>query len=141
MSETSGPQLRLLGAAPNDAVEAFVSQPQLSPELALLVSQTFQALADPTRARIVYALTKGEHSVGELAAIAGVSPSATSHHLKGLRDLRLVRFRRAGNRIYYSVDDAHVANLFREAVHHLAHVVYGLPDHDDTGDAAPAVAS
>lgn len=112
-------------------VEAFLAAPELSAELALLVAQTFQALADPTRARIIYALTKGERSVGELATIAGISPSATSHQLKSLRDLRIVKHRRAGTFIYYSVDDAHVALLFREALHHLAHVLYALPDHRD----------
>jgi DNA-binding transcriptional ArsR family regulator len=112
-------------------VEAMIAPEQLTPELSLLVAQTFQALADPTRARIVYALTRGEHSVGEIAAIAQVSPSATSHHLKSLRDLRIVRSRRDGNRIYYTVDDAHVSALFAEALHHLAHVAYGLPDHPD----------
>lgn len=115
----------------SDAVEAFLSASALTPELALLVAQTFQALADPTRARIMYALTKGEHSVGDLARIAGISQSATSHQLKHLRDLRIVKFRREGNWVYYSVDDAHVAALFREALNHVAHVVYGLPDHPD----------
>lgn len=115
----------------HDDVETFVTPAQLAPELALLVSQTFQSLADPTRARIVYALTRGEHSVGGLATIAGTSPSAASHHLKSLRDLRIVKFRRDGNRMYYSVDDAHVAALFVEALHHLAHIVYNLPDHPD----------
>jgi DNA-binding transcriptional ArsR family regulator len=110
-------------------VAALVAQPQLSHELSLLVAQTFGALADPTRARIVYALTRGEHSVNELALMVGVSPSATSHHMKSLRDLRLVKFRRDGNRIFYSVDDTHVAALFQEALHHLAHVMYNLPDH------------
>lgn len=114
-----------------DTVEALLSEPELSPDLALLVAQVFQALADPTRARIMYALTKGEHSVGELSTIAGISPSATSHQLKSLRDLRIVKFRRDGTRIYYAVDDSHVASLFREAVHHVAHVVYALPDHPD----------
>jgi ArsR family transcriptional regulator, lead/cadmium/zinc/bismuth-responsive transcriptional repressor len=123
--------LRPLRDGDPDPIEAFVSPAELTPELSLLVAQTFQALADPTRARIVYALTRGERSVGDLAALVGVSPSATSHHLKSLRDLRIVRFRRAGNRIFYAVDDAHVAALFREALHHLAHVVYALPDHPD----------
>ncbi len=77
----------------------------------------------------MYALTKQTHTVGELAAVAGISPSATSHQLKHLRDLRIVKAQRDGNRVYYSVDDAHVAGLFREALHHLAHVVYNLPDH------------
>lgn len=112
-------------------VDAFLTAPELSPELALLVAQTFQALGDPTRARIVYALTKREHSVGELAVIAGISQSATSHQLKSLRDLRIVKFRRAGTYNYYSVDDVHVAGLFREAMHHLAHVLYRLPNHPD----------
>jgi DNA-binding transcriptional ArsR family regulator len=135
MSYWFGRHLRPVVPGEPDPIEAFISRPALTPELALLVAQTFQALADPTRARIVYALTKDEHSVGELAVIAGVSPSAISHQLKSLRDLRIVRFRRDGTRIFYSVDDTHVANLFREAIHHLAHVVYDLPDHpaaDDT---------
>jgi DNA-binding transcriptional ArsR family regulator len=123
--------LRPIDQAQVDPIDAFVSPEALTPELALLVSQTFQALADPTRARVVYALTRGEYTVGELAAIAGVSPSATSHQLKSLRDLRIVRFRRAGTRIYYTVDDTHVASLFREALHHVAHVVYNLPDHPE----------
>jgi ArsR family transcriptional regulator, lead/cadmium/zinc/bismuth-responsive transcriptional repressor len=123
--------LRALDGRSAAAIAAFVAPESLTPELSLLVAQTFQALADPTRARIVYALTRGEHSVGALAAIAQTSPSATSHHLKSLRELRLVRYRRAGNRIYYTVDDAHVGALFTEALHHLAHVVYNLPDHPD----------
>ena len=59
-----------------------------------------------------------------------MSASAVSHHLARLRDIRLVQTRRAGNQVFYSVDDAHVANLFREALHHLDHVKRNLPDHD-----------
>ena len=112
-------------------IDRFLNPPQLSPELAVLVAQLFQALADPTRARILYVLTKQEHGVGELSRIAGISPSATSHQLKHLRDLRIVKTRREGNRIYYSIDDTHVAALFTEALHHVAHVVYGLLDHPE----------
>lgn len=93
-------------------------------------SQTFAALGDRTRSRIVYALTQGEQSVNALAEMAGVSASAVSHHLAHLRDIRLVKTRRAGNQVFYSVDDAHVANLFREALYHLDHVKRNLPDHD-----------
>ena len=112
-------------------IDRFLNPPQLSPELAVLVAQLFQALADPTRARILYVLTKQEHGVGELSRIAGISPSATSHQLKHLRDLRIVKTRREGNRIYYAIDDTHVAALFTEALHHVAHVVYGLLDHPE----------
>lgn len=129
MTRTLPPNVRPLNAT--SAVDRFLAAPELSGELAQQVAQTFQALGDPTRARIVYALTKGERSVGELAAIAAISPSATSHQLKTLRDLRIVKHRRAGTHIYYSVDDAHVSALFREAIHHLAHVAYGLPDHPE----------
>ncbi len=117
--------------AADDPIERFLSPASLSVDMAQLVAQTFQALADPTRTRMIYLLTRGEHSVNELAAAVGVSPSAVSHHLKSLRDLRIVRFRRDGNRIFYGVDDAHVAALFREALHHLAHVTFALPDHPD----------
>lgn len=130
MSRELPPKVRPLRPDVSD-VDTFLSASELAPDMALLVARTFQALADPTRARIVYALTKREHSVGELAAIAGISPSATSHQLKHLRDLRIVKYRRAGTYIYYSVDDVHVAGLFREAMHHLAHVMYALPDHPD----------
>ena len=131
MLDTLSLRIPRLDSSASNVFEAFLSASALTPELALLVAQTFQALADPTRARIMYALTKCEHSVGDLAGIAGISQSATSHQLKHLRDLRIVRFRRKGTRIYYSADDVHVAALFREALHHLAHVINGLPDHLD----------
>lgn len=89
----------------------------------------FKALSDPTRAQLVYMLTEGERSVNELAQGVAVSASAVSHHLAKLRALRLVRTRRAGNQIFYSVDDAHVIALFREALYHLDHVRRNLPDH------------
>src|SRR5215216_3658852 len=98
MTHLSISHLRPIPLDTVDPVEAFVARSELTPELSLLVAQTFQALADPTRARMVYALTQHEHSVNDLAAIAGVSPSATSHHLKSLRELRIVRYRREGNR-------------------------------------------
>lgn len=128
MSRSRPLNVHLLPSAAS-AVDMFLEADLLSEELAFQVAQTFQALADPTRAKIVYALTRGERSVGALARIAGISASATSHQLRTLRDLRIVKFRREGTHIFYSVDDVHVAALFREAMHHLAHVVYGLPDH------------
>lgn len=93
------------------------------------VARTFQALADPTRSKIILLLTNYELCVNEIASAIGASASGVSHHLKGLRDIRLVKYRREGNQIYYTVDDAHVAALFREAVSHLDHVRRNLPDH------------
>lgn len=93
------------------------------------VVEVFKALSDPTRAQIIFVLTDGERSVNELAQTVAVTPSAVSHHLAKLRAMRLVRTRRAGNQIFYSIDDAHVGALFREALYHLDHVRRNLPDH------------
>lgn len=101
----------------------------LPEDLLVEVVETFKALSDPTRAQIVYLLTNGEYSVNELSDYVSVSASAVSHHLSKLRAIRLVRTRRDGNQIYYSIDDSHVATLFREALFHLDHVRQNLPDH------------
>ncbi len=89
----------------------------------------FDALADPTRARILYALSAGELCVRDLAHAVGVSESAVSHQLRTLRDRGLVVPRRAGNVIYYALHDPHLRALFREAEYHADHVRQGLPDH------------
>lgn len=94
-----------------------------------LVVETFEGLADPTRTRILYALTRTPMCVRDLAIHVEVSESAVSHQLRFLRDRRLVRSRRDGNMIIYSVDDTHVAALFQEAEYHADHVRLGLNDH------------
>ncbi|SRR6266702_8067776 len=95
----------------------------------LLIVETFEALADPTRARILYALIQRPLCVRDLAILVGVSESGVSHQLRLLREHRLVKPRREGNVIYYEVDDHHVAALFKEADYHIDHVRQGLPDH------------
>src|SRR5947209_222758 len=81
------------------------------------------------RARILYALGHQTLCVRDLAIVTGVSESAMSHQLRLLRDRRVVRVRRDGTTMYYSVDDQHVAALLREAEYHADHVRQGLPDH------------
>lgn len=103
--------------------------PVLTPEQALFIADNFAALGDPSRARIIFVLTQGEHSVNALAEIAKISPSAVSHHLARLRNLRLVRTRRDANQVFYKVDDEHVACLFQEMLSHLEHIKQSLPDH------------
>lgn len=98
-------------------------------ELLLLVVEAFGVLGDPTRVRILYALGTGELCVRDLAIVTGVSESAMSHQLRLLRDRRVVKARREGTTMYYSVDDQHVAALLREAEYHADHVRQGLPDH------------
>ncbi|MGH7371074.1 MAG: ArsR/SmtB family transcription factor [Candidatus Methylomirabilales bacterium] len=83
------------------------------------VAELFKVMGDPTRARIVHALTNEELCVCDLAAVLGMSISAVSHHLRILRNLRLVKFRREGRMIYYSLDDQHVISIFRQGVQHV----------------------
>ena len=101
----------------------------LTAEQAAFIAENFAALGDPSRARILFALTQGEQSVNALAEIAGISASAVSHHLARLRSLRLVKGRRAANQVFYKVDDTHVAFLFQEMLSHLDHIKRSLPDH------------
>lgn len=101
----------------------------LPDDLLLDVVETFKALSDPTRAQLIYVLIHGEYSVNALSEYVAVTPSAVSHHLAKLRAIRLVRTRREGNQVYYSIDDRHVGALFREALAHLDHVRRNLPDH------------
>lgn len=115
---------------PIDAVAVQAAQTAaLSEAHLLLIVETFEALADPTRARILYALIQQPLCVRDLAILVGVSESAVSHQLRFLRDRRLVKPRRAGNVIFYAVDDHHVAALFKEADYHIDHERQGLPDH------------
>ena len=103
----------------------------LPEDLVVDLAETFKALSDPTRAQLIFLLTRGEYSVNDLSQRVAVTPSAVSHHLGKLRAIRLVRTRREGNQVFYSIDDAHVGALFREALYHMDHVRRNLPDHGD----------
>jgi len=83
------------------------------------LASTYKILGDPTRLRIVMALGGGEMCVCDLAAFVGVTESAVSHQLRRLRDLALVRCRRDGQMLYYSLDDDHVADLLKVGVEHI----------------------
>jgi ArsR family transcriptional regulator len=85
------------------------------------LAEFFKALSDPTRVRIVSALSAGELCVCDLAATLGMSQSAISHQLRLLRQLRLVKRRRAGQMAYYTLDDEHVSALFHEGMDHVRH--------------------
>ncbi|GGE64736.1 ArsR/SmtB family transcription factor [Priestia taiwanensis] len=93
----------------------------LDEETLFVVSQTFKALSDPTRIRILNLLCAGEHSVNDIAEILDLSQSSVSHQLRFLKNLRLVKFRRAGTTLYYSKDDDHVMNLLKQAIEHASH--------------------
>ena len=95
---------------------------KLLPEVkAARLADLFGTLSDASRVRIIALLLEQELSVGSLAETLGMSESAGSHQLRGLRQLRLVRGRREGRRIFYSLDDHHVAELFRMGLDHVDH--------------------
>jgi DNA-binding transcriptional ArsR family regulator len=88
-----------------------------------LLSETFKVLGDPTRVRVVFALSREELCVCDLANLLGASQSAVSHSLRALRQLRLVRFRREGKISYYSLDDHHIKRLLDLGLEHVGELV------------------
>lgn len=93
----------------------------LDEETLFMVSQTFKALSDPTRLRILHLLFHGEYSVNEIAENLSLLQSTVSHQLRFLKNLRLVKFRREGTTLYYSSDDDHIMNLLHQAIDHAKH--------------------
>lgn len=85
------------------------------------LADLFSALSDPTRLRIISALLDAEMNVGEIAARLGMTESAVSHQLRGLRQMRLVRSRKEGRQVFYALDDDHVAKLYRLGLDHVEH--------------------
>lgn len=91
----------------------------------LRLADLFATLGDPNRLRIVAALQAQELCVGDLAATLGLSLSATSHQLRVLRNQGLVRSRKEGRLIYYTLDDEHVRGLYQEGLDHVLHLEPG----------------
>lgn len=83
------------------------------------VADLFRVFADATRVRLIQVLFNQECCVQELTEHLGMSQSAVSHQLSILRQSRLVRFRRDGKNIYYTLDDAHIAQIFQFALDHV----------------------
>ena len=80
---------------------------------------TYKVLGDPTRLKIILALAEGEMCVCDLAAYLGLSESAVSHQLRRMREQSLVRPRREGQVLYYTLDDEHVADLLKIGLEHV----------------------
>lgn len=101
-----------------DAVHAALRE-RSDPETLTFLADTFQILASPTRLQIVEALARRELCVCDLAAVVGASQSAVSHHLRQLRQMKIVRWRREGRMAYYRLDDDHIAEIFRIGLDHV----------------------
>lgn len=83
------------------------------------LAETFRVLGDPTRVRILDALSHAELCVGEIASLLGMTESAVSHQLRLLRGMRLVRPRRSGRMMFYALDDHHIVRLFAQGLEHV----------------------
>ncbi len=94
-----------------------------------LIVEVFRMLADPTRVRVLWALTGGEMSVNELAERVGKPAPSVSQHLAKLRMARLVRTRREGTTIFYSLENEHVSQLVADAVFNAEHAGPDVPAH------------
>ena len=105
--------------AGNPSALAAVSEKLLRPSTVDHVADVFRLLGDPTRVRIVDALTHGERCVCDLASLVGLSESAVSHQLRLLRAARLVRVRRTGRLAFYALDDHHVVGLLHDTRKHV----------------------
>ncbi len=83
------------------------------------VAELFRAFSDTSRVRIVSALLHGPVNVSALAGLVGISESAVSHHMRGLRQMRLVTARKEGKEVYYAIEDQHIVQLFQQGVRHV----------------------
>ena len=121
----------------------------LGDHAASALAETFRVLGDVTRVRILDALSRTELCVGDIADLLGLSESAVSHQLRVLRGMRLVKPRRSGQLIFYTLDDHHIVELFEQGLRHVQERsatelrregAAGAPDRPESSAAAPAAA-
>jgi ArsR family transcriptional regulator, lead/cadmium/zinc/bismuth-responsive transcriptional repressor len=83
------------------------------------VAELFRSFSDTSRVRILSALTTSELNVGALAELVGIGESAVSHHMRGLRQMNLVKSHRSGKEVFYRIEDEHIITLFNQGVKHV----------------------
>jgi len=103
----------------NEAQVKLVQEQMIGDETAFQLAETFKILSDSTRVKILYALSKAELCVCDLSSLLGMRDSTVSHHLRLLRALQLVKYRKEGRIVYYSLDDAHIEKLFEQGLEHV----------------------
>ena len=104
-------------------------------EVYVALAETFRALADRTRAKIVCLLMRREMCVTDLAAVVGVTESAVSQHLRLLRAQGLVRHRRDGQHVFYTLVDEHIEQIVAVGLEHLGHTLQADPPPDEDLDS------
>ena len=115
-------RLRLCAELHDAVTSSTLTEFLLDQETAARVAELFKALSDPTRVRIIGLLAHTELCVGDLARILEMTQPAVSHQLRVLRNLRIVRGRKEGRHVFYTLMDEHIHDLFDQG---LAHVRFG----------------
>ena len=104
---------------PNQELIDLLKEDILAEDIVYNLAELFKTMGDPTRIKILYALKDRELCVCDLSELLGMSSSAISHQLRILRNTKLVKFRRDGRSVYYSLDDEHVLSLFCQGLQHV----------------------
>lgn len=104
---------------PDQELVDLLKEDVLAEDIAYALAELFKTMGDPTRIKILYALKDRELCVCDLSELLGMSSSAISHQLRVLRNTKLVKFRREGRSVYYSLDDDHVLALFCQGLQHV----------------------
>ena len=94
----------------------------LDSEIIDSLSKLFKVFGDPTRIKILWALNVHELCVLDICEVLGMTKSAVSHQLATLKEAKLVRVRREGKEVYYSLDDEHVKEIFETGIIHVTHI-------------------
>lgn len=89
--------------------------------MASQMADVFKALGDPTRTKLIYAMLQKELCVHDLSVLLEMGQSAISHQLRYLRNLRIVKRRKAGKTVFYSLDDDHIEQIFVQTLQHMKH--------------------
>jgi ArsR family transcriptional regulator, lead/cadmium/zinc/bismuth-responsive transcriptional repressor len=105
----------------DDSLAQAVKAHMVDATTALDVAELFKALADPTRIRMISVLAHTEMCVGDLCIALEMSQPAVSYQLRILRTLRIVRARKEGKHVFYTLDDDHVHQLYHQGVDHVKH--------------------
>jgi DNA-binding transcriptional ArsR family regulator len=123
---------------------SYVRDLLLADASVVALAETFKVLGDETRVRILDAVSRAELCVCDIASLLGLTDSAVSHQLRLLRGMRLVKPRREGRHIYYTLDDQHIVKLFEQGLEHVQERTPSLTGRADASirrDAAGAGAA
>jgi DNA-binding transcriptional ArsR family regulator len=104
---------------PNKEIVEIMKDNKLEEDVVYELAEIFKTIGDPTRIKILYALKERELCVCDLSELLEMSSSAISHQLRVLRNNKLVKFRKEGRSVYYSLDDDHVLGLFGQGLQHV----------------------